>query len=148
MVKWVTNLTAGVPIVGQRKQTQLLSMRTNVQSLAPLSRLRIWRCHELCCRLQMRLRSQVAVAVAVAVASSCSSDSIPRLRTSICQGCSPKKDKTKEKKKILTAVAGGCCRGMGVGTGPCSGLKDPVLPQLWLGVNPWPGNIRMLPAWP
>ena len=28
-------------------------------------RLRIWRCHELWCRWQMRLRSHVAVAVAV-----------------------------------------------------------------------------------
>jgi len=32
-------------------------MRTQVQSLASLSGLRIWHCHELWCRSQMRLRS-------------------------------------------------------------------------------------------
>ena len=25
-----------------------------------------------------------------------------------------------------------------------SGLKDPVLPQLQLGFNPWPGNLHMV----
>ena len=39
-------------------------MRTWVQSLASLSGLRIWRCHELWCRLQTWLGSCVAVAVA------------------------------------------------------------------------------------
>ena len=24
-----------------------------------------------------------------------------------------------------------------------SQLKDPALPQLWLGFNPWPGNFHM-----
>ena len=36
----------------------------SVRSLALLSGLRIWRCHELWCRSQMRLRSAVAVALA------------------------------------------------------------------------------------
>ena len=40
------------------------SMRMQVQSLASLSELRIQRCHELWCRLQMRLGSGIAVAVA------------------------------------------------------------------------------------
>ena len=35
-----------------------------VQSLASLSGLRFWHCHELWCRLQMWLRSRVAAAVA------------------------------------------------------------------------------------
>ena len=38
-------------------------MRMQIQSLAVLSGLRIWHCHELQCRLQMWLRSGVAVAV-------------------------------------------------------------------------------------
>ena len=38
--------------MSQRKGTQLVSMRTRVQSLALLSGLRILRCPELWCRLQ------------------------------------------------------------------------------------------------
>ena len=38
-------------------------MRMQVQSLASLSELRIWHCHELWCRSQMQLGSSVAVAV-------------------------------------------------------------------------------------
>ena len=44
---------------------QLVSKRTRVGSLALLSGLMIWRCHELWCRSQMRLGSCVAGAVAV-----------------------------------------------------------------------------------
>ena len=50
----------GVPVVAQWKQTQLGTLRLQVQSLAPLSGLRIC---ELWCRLQTWLRSCVAVAV-------------------------------------------------------------------------------------
>ena len=53
----------GVPVVAQQKRIQLGTMRLRVQSLASLSGLRIWHCHELWCRLQMWLRSCVAVAV-------------------------------------------------------------------------------------
>ena len=67
-------------------------MRFQIWSLASLSGLRIWYCHELWCRLQLRLRSGVAVAVA----SSCSSNSTPSLETSICLGCGPKKQKKKK----------------------------------------------------
>ena len=49
MAQWLANLTK--------------NMRLQVQSLALPSGLRIWRCHELWCRSQMRLRSQLAVAV-------------------------------------------------------------------------------------
>ena len=53
----------GVPIVAQQKQTQLVSMRTGVQSLTPLSGLRILHCRELQCRSQTWLRYGIAAAV-------------------------------------------------------------------------------------
>ena len=70
-------------------------MRTQVQSLALLSELKTWHCHELWCRLQTQPKSCMAVAVAVAVAqaSSYSFDSTPSLGTSIYCGCGPKKRK-------------------------------------------------------
>ena len=55
---WKENM--GVPIVVQRKRIRLGTMRLRAWSLASLSGLRIWRCHELWCRSQMRLRSGVA----------------------------------------------------------------------------------------
>ena len=69
-------------------------MRTQVRSLATLSRLRIWRCHELWYRSQMWLRSHIAVAVAWA--GTYSSDSTRSLGTSICPGYGLKKKKKKE----------------------------------------------------
>ena len=72
----------GVPAVAQRKQTQLISTRTQVQSLALLSGLRIQCYHELWCRSQNQLRS--GVAVAVVEACSFNSDSTPSLGPSIC----------------------------------------------------------------
>ena len=68
-----------------------------VGSLAPLSELRIRRCHELWCRSQMQLRS--GIAVAAAQAGSCSSYSTPSLGTSMCRKYSTKK-KTKRKRKL------------------------------------------------
>ena len=53
----------GVPVMAQRKQIWLVSMKTWVRSLASLSGLRIWRCLELWCRLQTWLGSGVAVAL-------------------------------------------------------------------------------------
>ena len=55
----------GVPFVVEQKKIQLGTMRLRVQSLALLCGLRFWRCRELWCRLQTRLRSCIAVAVAV-----------------------------------------------------------------------------------
>ena len=49
-------------------------MRMWVRSLALLSGLGIWHCHEVWCRLQTRLESHVAVA------GSCSSDLTPNLK--------------------------------------------------------------------
>ena len=85
----------GVPVVAQRNRIQLGTMRWRVRSLASLSGLRIWRCHELWCRSQTWVRS--GVAVAMAEASTCSSDSTPSLGTSICLGCGPKKTHTKKR---------------------------------------------------
>ena len=79
-----------------QKGIRLGTMRLQVPSLASLNDLRIQRCLELWCRPQTRLGS--GVAVAVTKVGSCSSDSsTPGLRTSICEGCNPKKKK-KEKK--------------------------------------------------
>ena len=72
-------------------------MRMKIQFLALPSGLRIWRCHELQCRSQTRLRSDVAVAVVYA--SSCSSDLTPSLVTSVYRGCGPKKTKKKKERK-------------------------------------------------
>ena len=88
------NLKTGVPIVAQRKQIRLGTMRVWVRSLASLSGLRIRHCLELWCRSQTRLGS--GIAVAVAQAGSNSSDSIPSLGTSICHGCGPKRAKDKK----------------------------------------------------
>ena len=79
MAQWLTSLPS--------------IMRTRVQSLASLSGLKIWSCHELWCRSQMRLGSHVVVAVAGIY----SSDWTPSLEISVCHGCSPKRPKDKIK---------------------------------------------------
>ena len=78
----------GVSTVAQRKQIRLGFMRMQVQSLASLSGLRIQCCCELSGRSQTQLGS--GIALVVVEAGSCSSNSAPRLGTSICSGCSPK----------------------------------------------------------
>ena len=80
----------GVPVMAQRKRIQLETRRLQVRLLASLSGFRIWHCRELWCRSKTWLRSSIAVAVAVGWAGSYSSDSSPRLGTSICFGCGPK----------------------------------------------------------
>ena len=55
---------SGVPIMAQQKLIRLGTMRLPGGSLSLLSGLRIWRCHELWYRLQMRLVSGVAMALA------------------------------------------------------------------------------------
>ena len=77
-------------------------MRMWLRSLALLTGLKIQRCHiAVSCgvRLQMRLRFHVAVAVVQA--GSCSSNSTPRLRTSICCGCGHQKKKKGNKPSIF-----------------------------------------------
>ena len=61
---FVQYMSVGVPVLAQWEQIWLASMRTQVRSLASLSGLRIRCCHELWCRLKMRLGSGVAVALA------------------------------------------------------------------------------------
>ena len=81
-------------------------MRTQVQSLASLSGLRIQHCHELWCRSEIRLGSLIAVAVTQA--GGYSSDLNPSLGTSICHRCGPKKvkrQKRKEKKERMKLIA-------------------------------------------
>ena len=78
---------------GAEETNQLGSMKSCVRSLTSLSGLRIRRCCELQCRLQMWLGS----CMAVAVVGSYSSDSTPSLGICICHGCSPKKQKKKRK---------------------------------------------------
>ena len=81
----------GVPIVAQWL-TNPTSLHEVVGLIPGLTQwVRIWRCHELRCRLQTRLRSRVVMAVAQA--SIDSSDLTPSLGTSICCVCSPKKQK-------------------------------------------------------
>ena len=79
--------------MAQQKQTQLVSMRMRVGSLASLSGLRIWCCHKLWCRSQTWLGSGVAAAKA----SSYSFGLTSSLGTSICCRCGPKKKKKKGK---------------------------------------------------
>ena len=94
-----TNSSLAVPILAQGLQTQLVSMRMCVHSLALLRGLKIRHCQDLWCRLQTQLRS--CIAVAVAEAGSCSPDSTPSLGTSICCKCGPKKQTNKQTKKLL-----------------------------------------------
>ena len=53
----------GVPIVAQQ-WFPLGTIRLQIQSLALLSGLKIWRCHKLQARWQTQLESHIAVAVA------------------------------------------------------------------------------------
>ena len=76
------------PLWLKRSQTQLVSMRMQVQSLDSLGGLRIQRCRELWFRSQTRLGSHI-IAVAVVYAGSCSSNWTPSRRTSICHRCCP-----------------------------------------------------------
>ena len=88
----------GVPIVAQQKWIWPVTMRMQVWSLASLSGLRIWHCGELWCRSKTWLGSGIAVAMTLARGHS--SDLTPRLGTSICHRCGPKK--TKKKRKIFS----------------------------------------------
>ena len=70
-----------------------------------LNGLRIWHYYKLQHRMQMWLGS--GIAVAVAQAGSCISNSVPRLGTSICCRCGPKKEKKKKEfdlKLDLTSI--------------------------------------------
>ena len=62
-----------------------------------ISGLRVQCCHDLWLR--------VHVAVAMVQDGSCSSDSLPRLGTSICSGRSPKKQKQPAKKQTSSLIS-------------------------------------------
>ena len=94
----------GAPVAVQWEQIRLGTMRLWVRSLALLRGVRIQRCRELWCRLQMRLGS--GIAVAVAWASSCSSDSAPSWELPYAAGAAPKsKKKKKERKKNKETIS-------------------------------------------
>ena len=59
----INMLLARVPIVVQRKQIRLVSMRMSVRSMALLSGLRVQCCWKLWCRSQTQLGSCIALAV-------------------------------------------------------------------------------------
>ena len=61
----IKNDQRGVPVVAQWVTNLTNILRVWVRSLTLLSGLRIWRCCELWCRLQIQLRSCIAMAVAV-----------------------------------------------------------------------------------
>ena len=86
-------------------------MRTQVQSLASISGLRIQCYRELWYRLQMWLGSCIDVAVVY-------SDVTPSLETSICPRCSPKKTKQKQKQTNKQKAIG---QPWGQEPGPLSG---------------------------
>ena len=91
-------LNIGIPVMAQRKQIWLVCMRMRVRSLASLSGLGMWYCHELWHRLQMWFGSHIAVAVVLA--GSCSSHLTPSLGTSTFRGCGPKTNKQKIKHRV------------------------------------------------
>ena len=84
---------------GSAVTAQLESMRTQIQFLALLGGLRIWHSCELWYRSQMQLRS--CIAVAVVWVSSCSSDSVPSLGTSMSWVQPLKKKKRKLRHAFL-----------------------------------------------
>ena len=88
----------GVPIMAQQKWIQLGTMRLQVLSLALLSGLRFWCCHELWCRWKMRLG--YCIAVAVSVSGSCSSNHFKK-RNDIVH--------TFRNKECWTSVSGTTC---------------------------------------
>ena len=97
MVVWTKEVAMGSSHHGS-VEMNLTSIHEDAGStLAPLSGLRIWCCHELWCRSQTWLRSWVAVAVIWA--GGYSSNLTPNLGTSICHGCGTKNQKKKKKKE-------------------------------------------------
>ena len=60
---YTLNILREFPLCLTELQTRLVTMRIQVQSLALLSELWNWHCHELWYRSKTQLRSQVAVAV-------------------------------------------------------------------------------------
>ena len=88
----------GVPVMAQQKRIPLRTMRLRVLSLASLSGLKIWRCHELWRRSQTQLGSGVAVALARAATTA---PIRPLAWEPPCATCAAlERQKTKKKKKV------------------------------------------------
>jgi len=131
----VKNPTYGFPIMAQWKLIWLVCMRTQVWSLALLSRLRIQCCHELWYKFQMLLRSGVAVAVVVGQQLQLRFD--PSLWTFKCHGCSPKKTK-KEPNRVSMGMPCSVDKGSSIARSCSVGsrcISDSMLLQLWF--EPW-----------
>ena len=92
------NWMLGVPVMAQWLTTPTRNHEVAVRSLALLSGLRIWRCHELWCRLQTWLGFRVAMSLASA--GIYSSNWTPSLGTSVCRGSSPRNGKKINKIKL------------------------------------------------
>ena len=82
----------GNSVVAQRKQTQL-SMKMQVGSLASLSGLRIWHCHELS-ELWVTYPAWILSCCGCGIDGSCSLHSTPSLGTTICHRCGPHPQKS------------------------------------------------------
>ena len=82
--------------MAQQKCIGLGTMRLWVRSVASLSGLKMRRCRELWCRLQLRCH----VAVAVVEAGSCSSNPTPSLGTAMCHRCGSEKTPPKKTHKF------------------------------------------------
>ena len=76
--------------MAQRKWIWLASMRTHIRSLASLSGLQIWLCHELWC-VRHRHGSDLALLCLWCRPAAVAPIQPPSLGNSICHGCGPKK---------------------------------------------------------
>ena len=85
--------------MAQWKGIRLVTIKLQVQSLTSLSGLRIRRCCELWCRLKTWLRFAIAVAVAVAHRLVVVAPIGPLAWEPVYNGCSSKKQKTKNTPK-------------------------------------------------
>ena len=90
----------GVPVVAQQNRIRLGTIRFQVQSLASLSGLGIWHCHELWFRSQRWLGSCIAEAAAALIRSL--AWKIPCAVGAVLK--SKKKKKKNERKKRLHAI--------------------------------------------
>ena len=121
----------------QQKRTPLRSTRTQVRSLALLSGLRIYCCHEQGCRSPTLLRRPLAVAVAQT--GSCSYDLTPSLGTSTCCWFDPEKI-FKEKNEKVCVILYKCGLLPLTKPPPAPATQIPSTWQLAGRSSGWPGS--------